>query len=94
MRDARILRPCPLCGEADHISIDEDGFERVAVVDGQIRELVWKGCQLTNAEYVDAVMCQVCDTVAALDVWNGTRPISDYAALRDFDQPQAQQVAA
>jgi len=35
---------------------------------------------------VDAVGCDVCEAMAPLDVWNGMRPASDYAALRDFDE--------
>lgn len=87
-RDPRILRACPFCDEAVHLRIDEGAFERVAVVDGQVREITWSGCQAIGAEYVDLVQCLVCDTMAALDVWNRTRPAADYAALRDFDEAQ------
>lgn len=86
MSDPRILRPCQLCGEAQHLRIDEGEFERTAVIDGAVQEPVWVLGQLQNAEYVDGIYCQVCDTSAALDVWNGTRPASDYAVLRDFDE--------
>jgi hypothetical protein len=88
-----ILRPCPFCGEREHLTIDTEGFERVAVRGGVVAEVKWIKGHPTGQEYVDAIHCQVCDSVAALDVWNGTRPASDYAALRDFD-PEPQQVAA
>lgn len=87
-RDARINRPCRFCGEGEHLRLEEDGFPRVAVIDGKVQEYVWRGGQvLSGEEYVHAVYCLVCDSVAALDVWNGTRPASDYALLRDFDPP-------
>lgn len=79
------LHPCRFCGEREHLSIDRDGFERVAVVNGKVSEVVWKNGDPTGTEHVDAVTCQVCDCMAPLDVWNGTRPVSDYELLRDFD---------
>jgi hypothetical protein len=85
--DPRILRPCPFCGEREHLKIDEDGFERVAVVDGKVVEIEWRGHTAEGAEFVDAVHCQVCECIAPLDAWNHTRPASDYAVLRDFDPP-------
>lgn len=93
MSNPLITRPCRFCGEHEHLTLDPEGFERVAVRDGKVEELIWRGHQITNAEYVDAVHCQVCDSIAALDVWNGARSASDYALLRDFD-PEPQQVAA
>lgn len=51
---------------------------------GQVQEVIWKDGHPTNMETVDAVFCMVCDASAPLDVWNGTRPAGDYAALRDF----------
>ncbi|MBJ7412509.1 MAG: hypothetical protein JHD15_19420 [Phenylobacterium sp.] len=92
--DPRILRPCPFCGERGDLRIDEGGFERVPVIDGVVREITWRGCEAVGAEYVDAVHCQVCDTIAALDTWNRTRPASDYAALRDFDEEPTLEVKA
>lgn len=96
--DARILRPCPFCGERKHLTIEEGTFERVGVRDGKVEEIVWTSqTEIGNAEYADTIQCQVCDTVAALDVWNHTRPASDYALLRDFDEPaeaEAERVAA
>lgn len=94
--DPRILRPCPFCGERRHLTIDVDGMERESVVAGQVVELRWnkKGTRILNAEYVDLVNCQVCHAMAALDAWNHTRPASDYALLRDFDEPEPQAVAA
>lgn len=88
--DPRILRPCPFCGEREHLSIEEGTFERVGVRNGKVDELVWNRKQtvITNAEYADTIQCQVCDTITALDVWNHTRPASDYALLRDFDPPE------
>lgn len=94
MSDPRILRPCRFCGERRHLSLDEGAFERVPVIDGVVREITWRGSEAFGAEYVDAVHCQVCDTIAALDTWNGTRPASDYAALRDFDDEPAPEVRA
>jgi hypothetical protein len=94
LSDPRILRPCPFCGEREHLTIEEGTFERVGVVDGKVVELVWEGqTTITNAEYADTIQCQVCDTITALDVWNHTRPASDYAALRDFDPPEVETAA-
>lgn len=93
MKDPRIERACPFCGEREYLTIDEGAFERVAVRDGKVESIEWKGFEAVGAEHVDAINCQVCDTVAALDVWNRTRPASDYAVLRDFD-PALQRVAA
>lgn len=36
-------------------------------------------------EYVDGVCCLVCEAMAPLDTWNGTRPEADYVALRNFE---------
>jgi hypothetical protein len=89
MNDPRILCACPFCGEREHLRIDEGGFPRASVRDGQVEEIVWRGCQVVSGEeHVDAIYCLVCDSVAALDVWNHTRPASDYALLRDFDPPE------
>lgn len=85
--DPRIQRACTFCGEREHLTIDDDGMERVAIRDGQVVEFVWKGHQLLNAEYVPMITCQVCDSMAALDVWNRTRTWQEYAVLRDFDPP-------
>ena len=91
--DPRILRPCPFCGESEHLTIDEGEFERVPVIDGKVVEPVWAGIHPTNMEYVDAIHCQVCECIAPLDAWNHTRPASDYAALRDFDEPEVADAA-
>lgn len=89
LRDPRILRPCPFCGEREHLTIEEGTFERVGVRDGKVHELLWnkKQTRILNAEYADTICCRVCDAMAALDCWNHTRPASDYALLRDFDPP-------
>lgn len=84
----RITRACRFCGEAEHLSLDEGGMERERVLDGKVIEFVWSDGQITNAEYVDLVCCQVCHAMAALDDWNGTRDPADYVALRDFDPPE------
>jgi hypothetical protein len=86
--DPRVLRPCLFCGETKHLVIDEGVFEREAVRDGKVIEMEWDRHRLVSAEYVDAICCEVCHTYAALDVWNGARPASDYALLRDFE-PEA-----
>jgi hypothetical protein len=93
--DPRIIRACRFCGEREHLHLDEGAFERVQVVDGKVIEMVWlDNVHLEGAEYVDSVTCHVCDTIAALDVWNGTRPASDYAVLRDFEPAARVQAVA
>ena len=85
------LAPCRFCGERQHLQIDRGGFERVAIVGGKVCEIVWQNGEPSGTEHVDAVNCQVCDASAPLDVWNGTRPESDFALLRDFDpEPPAE----
>lgn len=79
------LEPCRFCGERQHLQIDRNGVERVAIVDGVVQAIIWSGAHPTNMQSVDLVVCQVCDASAPLDVWNGTRPESDFALLRDFD---------
>ena len=79
-----MIAPCRLCGETQHLRLDAEGFERVAVIGGQVQEVIWQDGHPTNMETVDIVFCLVCDASAPRDVWNGTRPSSDYAALRDF----------
>lgn len=87
---APTLGPCRFCGETIHLEIDRDGLERVAIVDGKVADVVCTAGKTTGMEHVDAVNCQVCDASAPLDVWNGTRPESDFALLRDFDpEPSA-----
>lgn len=94
LADPRISRPCPFCGEREHLTIDEEAMERVAIRGGQVVEFEWEGKHtITNADYADLVHCQVCNAMAALDSWNHTRPESDYALLRDFDPPAMEAAA-
>lgn len=86
--------PLPALRRTVHIRIDPGEFERVAVIDDVVQEAIMDGGDFVNAEYVDGVYCQVCDTAAALDMWNGTRRQSDLAALRDFDAETQEGVAA
>jgi hypothetical protein len=88
--DPRILRPCPFCGEREHLRIGDGDFERVPVVDGKVVEIEWKGSTAEGAEYVDSIHCMVCECIAPLDAWNHTRPASDYTLLRDFDPPEVE----
>ncbi|MDO8912340.1 MAG: hypothetical protein Q8N10_03520 [Phenylobacterium sp.] len=87
------LSPCRFCGEREHLQVEPFGLERVAIINGKVCEIVWKDGEPTGTEQVTAVTCQVCDCTAPLDVWNGTRPKSDYALLRDFD-PEPESEAA
>lgn len=90
MADPRIIRACRFCGETEHLHMTASGFERAVVFDF-VTVIMPDGSELT--ETVDGVGCEVCDALAPLDVWNGTRSQADYVALRNFDPP-AEQVAA
>lgn len=89
MSTPTILRPCPFCGEREHLTAGHS-IERPIVEGGDTKKLP---SGFEAFEEVDAVYCQVCEAMAPLDVWNGERPASDYAVLRDFFTP-ATQVAA
>lgn len=85
------LEPCRFCGERVHLQIDRNGVERPAIIDGKVAPFVCVDNEIAGAEHVDAVNCLVCNARAPLDVWNGTRPESDFALLRDFDpEPEAE----
>lgn len=89
MSAAAITRACPFCGEREHLTSGHS-IPRPVIENGDTKKDA-RGFEVM--EEVDGVHCQVCEAMAPLDVWNGTRPASDYALLRDFD-PEPQQVAA
>ncbi|HQT53581.1 MAG TPA: hypothetical protein PKX06_08875 [Phenylobacterium sp.] len=89
MSNPLILRPCRFCGEHEHLSSGHS-IPRPVIENGDTK----KGADGSEIiEEVDGVHCQVCEAMAPLDVWNGERPQSVFAILRDFD-PEPQQVAA
>ena len=89
MKNPAIIRPCPFCGEHEHLTAGHS-VERPIVEGGDTKKLQ---SGFEAMEEVDAVCCQVCEAMAPLDVWNGERPQSVFAILRDFE-PEPQQVAA
>ena len=78
------LRACPFCEETERLDIAEARFERPIVCNG---DTLKDGAGAEIMEAVPGVSCQVCEAMAPLDVWNGLRPVSDFAVLRDFDPP-------
>lgn len=81
-RNPRIRRPCPFCGEAEHLRVHDAAISR-PVVEGSDTRKEPDGSE--TMEEVDAVACDVCEAMAPVDVWNGSRRSSDFAVLRDFD---------
>ena len=82
--DERITQHCPFCGERQHLQLDEGAYERELVRDGLVVDGPDGQDGFAAMEYVDSVHCKVCLCLAALDVWNRTRPAADHAALREW----------
>lgn len=84
MTDPRIKRPCPFCGETEHLRV-HDGGALFPVIVGT--DTVIEADGLERLEEVDGIHCDVCGGNAAVDVWNREVPAEIMAALRDFDPP-------
>lgn len=86
-RPASIIQDCPFCGESENLILLDGGIERPVITDVDVLKdssgnEVW--------QMVDAAGCEVCATMAPLDVWNRTVPARVFAILRDFDPPEGE----
>lgn len=82
MTDPRIKRPCPFCGEAEHLTYQSDA-SIFPIVLGNDTVKGDDGYDLEH--YVDAVACEVCAAFVPLAVWNCEISAEEFAIRRAFE---------
>ena len=82
MRDPRIKRDCPFCGEALHLRVHDEACP-FPIVDGNDTVKGEDGYDLEN--YVDGVACEVCSALVPLVAWNRDVAAEEYAIRRAFE---------
>lgn len=82
MRDPRIKRPCPVCGEGLHLTFQTDATH-FPLLEGNDTVKDESGYDMENP--VDAISCAVCHAHVPAVVWNREVSAAEYAVRRAFE---------
>ena len=82
MRDPRIKRDCPFCGEGLHLSFQSEATI-FTPIEGNDTVKDENGYDLEH--YVDAVACEVCQALVPLVVWNREVSPAEFAIRRAYE---------